>query len=37
MPDKPGACAAITELRKLAPDSKYIDDAGALSAELACP
>lgn len=35
--DKPGACRAIAELRKLSPDSKYIDDAGALSAELACP
>ena len=35
--DKAGACRAITELRKLSPDSKYIDDAGALSAELACP
>ncbi len=37
LPDKPGACRAIAELRKLSPDSKYIDDAGALSAELACP
>ena len=31
------ACRTIGELRKLDPDSKYIADAGNLSAELACP
>jgi tetratricopeptide (TPR) repeat protein len=35
--DKPGACRAIAELRKDAPDSKYVDEASALAAELACP
>ena len=33
----PDACRAITELRKQSPDSKYVDDVGALSAELKCP
>jgi len=36
-PDAAGACRAIAELRKLSPESKYIDDAGSLSAELRCP
>lgn len=31
------ACRAIAELRKAAPDSKYLEDAGALAAELKCP
>jgi TolA-binding protein len=35
--DTAGACRAIADLRKLDPDSKYIDDAGTLAAELKCP
>ncbi len=35
--DKPGTCRAIADLRKLDPDSKYIDDVGSLSAEQRCP
>ncbi|HUS29592.1 MAG TPA: tetratricopeptide repeat protein [Kofleriaceae bacterium] len=35
--DKPGACRAIADLRKQSPDSKYTDEASALSAELSCP
>jgi len=31
------ACRAIAELRKQWPDSKYLDDAGKLAAELTCP
>jgi tetratricopeptide (TPR) repeat protein len=31
------ACRALASLRKEAPDSKYLDEAGALSAELGCP
>jgi tetratricopeptide (TPR) repeat protein len=37
MKDTQGACRAIADLRKQAPESKYIDDVGALSAELSCP
>lgn len=35
--DTAGACRAIAALRKQSPDSKYIDDASAIAAELACP
>lgn len=35
--DVPGTCRAIATLRKDSPDSKYIDDAATLSAELQCP
>jgi tetratricopeptide (TPR) repeat protein len=31
------ACRALASLRKDSPDSKYLDEAGALSAELKCP
>ena len=31
------ACRAIAELRKQSPDSKYTEQASALSAELTCP
>jgi hypothetical protein len=31
------ACRAVADLRKQSPDSKYLDDAGALAAELKCP
>lgn len=35
--DATGACRAIADLRRLSPESKYIDDGAALSAELKCP
>ncbi len=35
--DSKGACRAIGELRRVAPESKYTDEASALSAELQCP
>jgi tetratricopeptide (TPR) repeat protein len=37
MGDKPGTCRAIADLRRQSPDSKYTDEASAISAELACP
>lgn len=35
--DKAGTCRAVADLKKLSPDSKYVDDASALAAELQCP
>jgi TolA-binding protein len=35
--DTAGACRAIAELKKQEPDSKYVDDAAAVGAELGCP
>lgn len=35
--DTAGTCRAIAELREASPDSKYIDDAGNLAAEVPCP
>ncbi len=35
--DAAAACRAIAELARQAPDSKYIDDTGAIAAELRCP
>jgi tetratricopeptide (TPR) repeat protein len=37
MGDKPGTCRAIADLERQSPDSKYTDEASAISAELACP
>jgi tetratricopeptide (TPR) repeat protein len=31
------ACRAIADLKKQSPDSKYLDETGALAAELKCP
>jgi tetratricopeptide (TPR) repeat protein len=35
--DTAGACRTIAQLHEDAPDSKYLDDAGNLDAELQCP
>jgi len=35
--DTPGTCRAIAQLKRESPDSKYVDDASALGAELKCP